>query len=71
MDVSGFIHEWDDYTVEELINDLSKTVSGMKYAAYKEDADLMLDIISETQVCLEALESVMLDRPNDEYTNQE
>jgi len=28
----------------------------------------MLDIISETQVCLEALESVMLDRP---HTNQE
>jgi len=68
MDVSEFIHEWDDYTVIELINDLSKTVSGMKYAAYKEDADLMLDIISETQICLEALESVMLDRPN---TNQE
>ena len=42
----------------------------MKYAAYKEDADLMLDFISETQTCLEALESVMLDRPNDEYTNQ-
>ena len=68
MDVSEFIHEWDDYTVKELISDLSKTVSGMKYAAYKEDADLMLDIISETQVCLEALESVMLDRP---HTNQE
>jgi len=28
----------------------------------------MLDIISEAQICLEALESVMLDRPN---TNQE
>ena len=68
MDVSEFIHEWDDYAVNDLISDLSKTVSGMKYAAYKEDADLMLDIISETQVCLEALESVMLDRP---HTNQE
>ena len=68
MDVSEFIDEWDDYAVNDLINDLSKTVSGMKYAAYKEDADLMLDIISEAQICLEALESVMLDRPN---TNQE
>jgi len=65
MDVSEFIHEWDDYTVKELISDLSKTVSGMKYAAYKEDADLMLDIISEANTCLEALESVMLDRNTD------
>ena len=40
----------------------------MKYAAYKEDADLLLDILSEAQMCLDALESVMLDRPN---TNQE
>ena len=68
MDVSEFIHEWDEYTVEELIKDLSKTVNGMKYAAYKEDADLMLDILSEARMCLDALESVMLDRPN---TNQE
>ena len=68
MDVSEFIHEWDDYAVNDLINDLSKTVSGIKYAAYKEDADLMLDILSEAQMCLDALESVMLDRPN---TNQE
>ena len=68
MDVSEFIHEWDDYAVNDLISDLSKTVSGMKYAAYKEDADLMLDILSEAQMCLDALESVMLDRPN---TNQE
>ena len=68
MDVSEFIHEWDGYTVIELIDDLSKTVSGMQYAAYKEDADLMLDILSEAQMCLDALESVMLDRPN---TNQE
>jgi len=65
MDVSEFIHEWDDYTVKELISDLSKTVSGMKYAAYKEDADLMLDIISEANTCLEALESVMLDQNTD------
>ena len=65
MDVSEFIHECDDYTVKELISDLSKTVSGMKYAAYKEDADLMLDIISEANTCLEALESVMLDRNTD------
>ena len=64
MDVSEFIHEWDDYTVRELISDLSKTVSGMKYAAYKDDADLMLDILSEAQMCLDALESVMLDKPN-------
>ena len=63
MDVSEFIHEWDDYTVIELIDDLSKTVSGMNYAAYKEDADLMLDIISESRICLDALESVMLDHP--------
>ena len=69
MDVSEFIHEWDEYTVEELIKDLSKTVNGMKYAAYKEDADLMLDILSEAQMCLDALESVMLDRPN--TTSQE
>ena len=68
MDVSEFIHEWDDYAVNDLISDLSKTVSGMKYAAYKEDADLMLDILSEAQMCLDALESVMLDKPN---TNQE
>ena len=68
MDVSEFIHEWDDYAVNDLINDLSKTVSGMKYAAYKEDADLMLDILSEAQMCLDALASVLLDRPN---TNQE
>tara|TARA_R100001082_G_C4269532_1_gene119105 strand:+ start:11 stop:217 length:207 start_codon:yes stop_codon:yes gene_type:complete len=68
MDVSEFIHEWDDYAVNDLIKDLSKTVSGMKYAAYKEDADLMLDILSEAQMCLDALESVMLDKPN---TNQE
>ena len=68
MDVSEFIHEWDDYTVIELIDDLSKTVSGMKYSAYKEDADLMLDIISEARICLDALESVMLDQPN---TDQE
>ena len=69
MDVSEFIHEWDDYAVNDLISDLSKTVSGMKYAAYKEDADLMLDILSEAQMCLDALESVMLDRPN--TTSQE
>ena len=68
MDVSEFIHDWDGYTVIELIDDLSKTVSGMKYSAYKEDADLMLDIISEARICLEALESVMLDQPN---TDQE
>ena len=66
MDVSEFINEWDDYTVEELINDLSKTVNGMKYAAYKEDAELMLDIVSEAHTCLEALESVMLDRNTDQ-----
>tara|TARA_R100001082_G_scaffold48657_1_gene26234 strand:- start:372 stop:578 length:207 start_codon:yes stop_codon:yes gene_type:complete len=66
MDVSEFIHEWDDYTVRELISDLSKTVSGMKYASYKEDADLMLEIISEAQTCLEALESVMLDQNTDQ-----
>ena len=66
MDVSEFIHEWDDYAVNDLINDLSKTVSGMKYAAYKEDADLMLEIISEAQTCLEALESVMLDQNTDQ-----
>ena len=63
MDVSEFIHEWDDYAVNDLIDDLSKTVSGMQYAAYKEDADLMLDIISESRICLDALESVMLDHP--------
>ena len=52
----------------ELIDDLSRTVSGMKYAAYKEDADLMLDIVSESRICLDALESVMLDQPK---TDQE
>tara|TARA_R110000824_G_scaffold62139_2_gene164746 strand:- start:503 stop:712 length:210 start_codon:yes stop_codon:yes gene_type:complete len=66
MDVSEFIHEWDDYTVKELISDLHKTVKGMEYADYKEDSDLMLDIISEARICLEALESIMLDRPNTE-----
>ena len=66
MDVSEFINEWDDYTVEELINDLSKTVNGMKYAAYKEDSDLMLEVISESQTCLDALESLMLDRNTDQ-----
>jgi len=66
MDVSEFINEWDDYTVAELINDLSKTVNGMKYAAYKEDSDLMLEIISDSQTCLDALESVMLDRNTDQ-----
>jgi len=66
MDVSEFINEWDDYTVEELINDLSKTVNGMKYAAYKEDSDLMLEIISDSQTCLDALESLMLDRNTDQ-----
>ena len=66
MDVSEFIHEWDEYTVEELIKDLSKTVNGMKYAAYKEDANLMIEIISDSQTCLEALESVMLDRNTDQ-----
>ena len=66
MDVSEFIHGWDDYTVEDLISDVSKTIGGMKYAAYKEDSDLMIDIISETKMCLEALESIMLDRPNTE-----
>ena len=66
MDVSEFINEWDDYTVAELINDLSKTVNGMKYAAYKEDSDLMLEIISDSQTCLDALESLMLDRNTDQ-----
>jgi len=66
MDVSEFINEWDDYTVKELISDLCKTVNGMEYADYKEDSDLMLEVISETKLCLEALESIMLDRPNTE-----
>ena len=68
MDVSEFIHEWDDYTVKELISDLSKTVNGMQYATYKEDADLMLDIIEEAKTCLNALESIMLERPNTDQT---
>ena len=38
----------------------------MKYAAYKEDSDLMLEIISDSQTCLDALESLMLDRNTDQ-----
>tara|TARA_R100000781_G_C4032088_1_gene110928 strand:- start:314 stop:514 length:201 start_codon:yes stop_codon:yes gene_type:complete len=65
MDVYGY--SWDDdYGVTEIINDLSKTVNGMKYAVYKEDSDLMLEIISDSQTCLDALESVMLDRSTDQ-----
>ena len=62
MDVSEFIHEWDNYAVEELLSDLSKIVRGMQYASYKEEAELMLDMVSEARTCLEALESVMLDQ---------